>query len=194
MVLPFQRISIFTLQSISTMMRTIFTTMLLWVFLPVIISGQTIDETQSQVSFKISNMWVNTVKGTIKGMQGKLEFDKDNLSAAKFNVCINPATIDTDNEERDADLRSENYFHVEKYPSICFVSKEIIKTEEGYLTRGDLTLHGVTKPIEIPFTFDGNTLKGTLTIDRFDYNIGEDTGKFMMGSEAELEITCTIQP
>ena len=175
-------------------MRTFFSTMLLWIFLPLILCGQTIDPSQSHVSFKISNMWVNTVKGTIKDMQGKLEFDKDNLSAAKFNVCIDPATIDTGNEERDADLRSENYFHVDKYPSICFASKEITKTADGYLTKGDLTLHGVTKPIEIPFTFDGKSIKGTLTIDRFHYNIGEDTGKFMMGSEAELEIICIVHP
>ena len=174
-------------------MITIFSTLLLWICFPLLLCGQTIDASQSQVSFKISNMWVNTVNGSIKGMEGNLQFDKDNLSAAKFNVCIDPATIDTDNEKRDADLRSEDYFHVEKYPSICFVSKEITKTEQGYLTKGDLTLHGVTKSIEIPFSYDGKTFKGTLKIDRLDYNIGEGTGKFMMGSETELEITCVVQ-
>lgn len=158
------------------------------------ISAQTIDSENSIIRFSVSNMGFRTVKGSFKGLSGTLKFQPDHLSSAKFEVCIKAAAIDTDNQKRDNHLRSADFFEVEKYPSICFVSKEVRVGNTGFVTRGSLTLHGITKEVEIPFSFKNNRLTGTLTLNRLDYNIGEDTGTFMVGNEVNIEIACYLKP
>ncbi len=162
-------------------------------FALVTLSAQSIDTEKSVVNFTTTALLVNTVEGTFTGMKGDLKFDNNNLSASKFNVCIDASSINTDNEKRDNHLKSEDFFEVEKYLEICFVSSSIEKTNSGFKTTGNLTIHGVTKKIEIPFTFENNIFKGKLKIKRLDYNIGEDYGNFTASKEAELEIVCVLK-
>ncbi len=157
------------------------------------LNAQTIDARTSIVNFEISNMGLKTVEGTFSGMQGSIQFDADNLSASSFKVCINPATVDTENEKRDAHLKNEDFFDVEKYPEICFESTSIVKTNKGYMAIGKLTMHGVTRDVQIPFTYNNKTFTGKLTVNRFDYKIGEGTNTFMVGEDAKLEIICKLR-
>lgn len=167
------------------------TLLLLW--LSATVFGQQIDEKQSIVDFEVSNMAINTVEGTFSGMRGDINFNKNDLSNSKFNVCIDVKTVDTDSKGRDDHLLKEDFFDASKFPTICFKSTSISKTADGYLATGKLTMRGVTKEVKIPFTYSNNTFKGALTVNRLDYNIGEDVGGFMVGKEIEMVVTCVTK-
>ena len=156
-------------------------------------NGQTINSADSKVSFDVSNMAFNTVEGTFTGMKGKVQFTPDDLTASKFDVCIDASSVNTGNEKRDKHLRNKDFFDVEKYPTICFSSTEIKKYSSGYTAIGILEMHGVTKTIEIPFTFKNKELVGNFKIKRKDFKVGESTGGFMVGKQIKLQINCVLK-
>lgn len=153
---------------------------------------QIINQEKSKINFHITGGGIFKVKGTFTGMQGDFNLNTASLETASFNICIDAATINTKNKKRDSHLRDPDFFEVEKYPNICFISSEVRKTTSGYITKGKLTIHGVTKEVEIPFTYSKNTFNGDLKINRFDYNLGEDFGTMRVGTEATITITCVI--
>ncbi len=157
------------------------------------LSAQTIDTEKSMVNFTTTALMVSTVEGTFTGMKGDIQFDENDLSGSRFNVCINPSSLNTENQKRDDHLKNENFFEVEKYLEICFVSTSVEKTKSGFKTTGNLTMHGITKEIEIPFTFENNTFKGNVKIKRLNYGIGEDYSNFTASKEAEIEIICVLK-
>lgn len=154
--------------------------------------AQQLNTAKSEVTFEIDNMKWKTVEGSFSGMKGDVVFDVNNLKASNFNVCIDAASVDTDNEKRDEHLKTEDFFDVSKYPTICFKSTSIVKTKEGYKAIGKLTMHGVTLEEEIAFTYTYNVFTGTLAVERYAYKIGEDTGEFMVGNEVKLQIKATL--
>ena len=157
------------------------------------LSAQTIDAEKSVVNFKATALMVNTVERSFTGMKGVVQFDENDLSGSSFDVCINPSSVNTENEKRDDHLKNEDFFEVSKYLEICFVSTSMEKTKSGFKTIGNLTMHGITKSIEIPFTFENNTLKGAIEIKRLAFNIGEDYGNFTASKQAEVEIICVLK-
>lgn len=157
------------------------------------LSAQTIVKDKSVVNFEIGNMKVRTVEGTFSGMSGTLHFDANDLSQSYFKVCIDAASVDTDNEKRDAHLRNEDFFEVDKYPTICYTSQSIHRTADGFVSKGVMDMHGVKKSVEIPFTFTNNVFVGHITINRFDYKVGENVKTGMVSAEAHLEIRCTVK-
>ncbi len=154
------------------------------------VQAQEIDTENSRVEFEITKLGMLNVEGVMKGMHGTVDFDPAVPEKAKFNVCIKAATVETGIDKRDEHLRTEDFFYVEKYPEICIESLIVSKTESGYVTKAELTILEVTREIEIPFTYENNTLKGSFTLNRFDYNLGEDTGTVMAGSEVDVTIIC----
>ena len=156
------------------------------------INAQTINTDKSEVNFKVSGGGIFTVKGTFTGMQGDFNFNESDVSGSSFNICIDSKTIHTKNKKRDEDLRSVDFFEVEKYETICFKSSSVSKTNDGYNTTGELTIKDVTKTVTIPFTFKNNTFEGNIEINRLDYNIGEDYGTFRVGETAEVTIICKV--
>ena len=157
------------------------------------VNAQNINTEKSIVKFNISNMKVNTVNGTFTGMKGEVVFNENDLKNSSFDVSIATNTVNTENEKRDAHLKNADFFEVEKYPEIRFVSNSIYKTPEGYKTSGNLTLHGIKKPIEITLTYQNNTFQGKITINRLDYKLGEGTNSFMVGKEVNIEIICSLE-
>lgn len=157
--------------------------------------AQSIDPSKSYISFEIGNMLVNTVHGKISGMEGTVNFDAAEPESASFDVCVDPATVDTDNHERDDHLKNPDFFDVEKYPSICFVSSSVAQTDDGFITKGKLTINGHTNEVTIPFTRDGQTLKGQFELDRFDYQLGAKAydGTFAVDDDVEVEIVCVLK-
>lgn len=155
---------------------------------------QRIDSEASVVNFRIGNMRVNTVNGTFTGMRGTVQFDPLNLSGSVFSVCIDPATVNTGINRRDRHLKEETYFDVERFPSICYVSDIISTSEQGFVTRGRLTMKGITRNVTIPFIKEGNTFRGMLTLNRLDYNVGDGVSTFVVSNPVELEIICIIEP
>ena len=137
-------------------------------------------EDGSNIHFTIKNFGFNT-GGEFKGLKGKIFFNPAYLPSASFSVSISAASIDTENESRDKDLREELYLHVEKYPEISLVSTKIDKTnktDDGfYFFTGNLTIKGITKPVSFPFKVEkagANSLfSGEFTINRLDFDVGE---------------------
>ena len=157
------------------------------------VQAQSINTSKSLVSFEISNMKWKTVEGTFSGMKGDLKFQENDLTNSSFNVCIDAKSVNTENEKRDEHLRTEDFFDVVKYSTICFESTSIVKTSSGFKAIGKLTMHGVTQVEEIEFTYANSAFTGNLEIKRYDYKVGEDTGEFMVGNEVELTIVCVAK-
>lgn len=155
-------------------------------------NAQTLDSEKSVVNFSIKNMKVRIVKGTFTGIKGEIRFDETDLANSSLRVSIDAATVNTENEKRDDHLRNEDFFHVEEYPVISFESHSIQKTDGGFITSGKLSMHGVTREVEIPFTYSNNQFVGTLEVNRFDYKIGEGTSTTSVDEMASLEIIAVV--
>ncbi len=160
-----------------------------------------IDPSHSVLEFRVRHLF-SKVGGTFHDWSGTIEFDGEHITKGKVEVEIQAASIDTRNEKRDAHLRTPDFFDVEKYPTLRFVSTEIEPKGDHYALHGDLTLHGVTKPIVIDFEFLGagqdpwgNTragFSGSTTINRKDFgmvwNKALDKGSVMLGDEVTIEL------
>jgi polyisoprenoid-binding protein YceI len=109
--------------------------------------------------------------GEFSGMKGTIQFDDKDLASSKFDVTIDVASINTGNGMKNTHAKSEKWFDAEKYPVIKFTSSSIVATASGYEANGTLDIHGVQKPVTIPFTFTGNVFTGNIEVNRLDYNI-----------------------
>ena len=140
----------------------------------------TADTVKAKVSFNVKGPF-GTVHGSFTGLQATIQFDEKDLSGSTITASVDAKTVSTGVGLRNHDLRSkEEWFNTDKYPRISFHSKKIEKTANGYKASGELTVKGITKPAEIPFTFaaQGGTglFKGQFTIKREDYNLGKPGG------------------
>jgi polyisoprenoid-binding protein YceI len=109
--------------------------------------------------------------GQFGGLKGTVSFDPNDLANSKFDATIDVSTINTGNGMKNTHAKSEKWFDADKYPTIQFTSSAITKSATGYEAKGTLSMHGVQKEVVIPFTFDDNIFKGTMTVNRLDYNI-----------------------
>lgn len=131
----------------------------------------------SKVKFVIKNFGINT-GGTFNGLDGTINFDPANLAAASFDVSVAAKTVDTDVEARDNHLRKEEYFDVEKFPTLNFKSTKVTKTNsaEFLYMFGNITIKGVTKEIKFPFKAtpkdDGFLFEGNFKLNRRDFGVG----------------------
>ena len=130
----------------------------------------------SSVTFKIKNFGFN-IDGSFTGLQGTILFDPAAPAKASFDVSVNAASVNTDNDQRDNHLKKEEYFDVQNYPRIRFVSTSISPGKDGkYTISGKLTIKTTTKDISFPFTASpiGNDyiFGGQFTINRKDFGIG----------------------
>ena len=121
--------------------------------------------------------------GIFKTMHGDVQFDENNLSASKFDVSVDVASISTGNGMKNKHAKSEKWFDAAKYPTIHFVSNKISKTNTGFEVSGNLEMHGVKKEITFPFTFTNNTFNASFSVNRLAYGVG--TNKGMSGNVPE---------
>lgn len=132
-------------------------------------------ELGSSLQFSIKNFGFD-VTGTFKGLQGDVKFDPQNPTAASFDVSIDAASVNTDNNLRDTHLKGDAYFDVKNYPRIRFVSSKVIAKNGAYLITGNLTIKKQTRVISFPFTAspsnDSYLFKGTFAINRKDFDVG----------------------
>lgn len=164
----------------------------------------TVDPMHSQASFAVKHMMVSTVHGSFNGLKGTVYYDPSHPVAAKANLTIDATTLDTRNDMRDKDLKSENFFDIAKFPTITFVSTKVESAGEGKLKiTGDMTIHGVTK--EVTWQVEGPAAsvkdpKGNLhtgatastTINRKDFgltwNKTLDGGGVMVSDAVDLSV------
>jgi polyisoprenoid-binding protein YceI len=131
--------------------------------------------TKSKIAFELKNLGIKT-GGTISGVQGSANFDPANLTGSKIEATADVNTINTDNDMRDTHLKKDDYFGVEKYPKMSLSSVSFKKSGSSYIGQFNLTIKGITKPVEVPFTYSstatGNFFKGSFKINRRDFTIG----------------------
>ncbi|GFO67860.1 polyisoprenoid-binding protein [Geomonas limicola] len=173
--------------------------------LPVLAQAATynIDPEHSYTGFKVRHLMVSNVKGSFGKVQGTVFIDDQDLSKSTVNVSIDTSSIDTGVAKRDNHLRSPDFFDVGKYPTMTFVSTKVAKSGSGLKVSGNLTLHGVTRPVVLDVEGPsaeskdpwGNFRRGasaTGSINRKDFglawNKALETGGVAVGEEVHLII------
>ena len=174
-------------------------------FLPLSVRAETetymIDKVHSMANFKIRHLF-SKVSGTFSDVTGTIRLDRGNLEASHVEATINVYSVDTNHEKRDNHLLSKDFFHAEKYPIMRFVSTsvEVTGENEGVMS-GELTLHGVTRSVKMPFKILGfgpdpwggyrSGFEATILLKRSDYGIdyglGEKGGS-AVGDEVEVNM------
>src|SRR5579864_5437117 len=106
-----------------------------------------IDPVHSVAEFKVKHMMISNVKGHFTGVTGVLTLDETNVANSHAEASIDAASISTRDQQRDAHLKSPDFFDVERFPALTFKSTRVTGTGDGELAvTGDLTIHGVTRP------------------------------------------------
>lgn len=112
------------------------------------LSTWTLDPAHTQVWFAVRHMMFATVKGQIPGVSGELRLDHDDPTRSSIAVRLDAATVDTNNEQRDAHLRSADFFDVENHPQLTFASRRMESVGGSkYRITGDLTIRGTTREV-----------------------------------------------
>jgi polyisoprenoid-binding protein YceI len=167
-----------------------------------------IDSSHSSVQFSIRHLMITNVRGEFAGVTGSVEYDAANPLATKVNASVDAASINTRDEKRDGHLRSADFFDVATFPTVTFASTAVARNGGGHLeVHGDLTLHGVTKPVVLAVDGPtgeekdpwGNTRIGasiSTTIDRREFGLGWnaviESGGVLVGHDAKLTIDLSL--
>ena len=173
--------------------------------LPVLAHADTwqIDPAHTSVEFTVRHMMISNVKGVFQKTAGTITTNGNDPASAKIDATIDASSVDTRVEKRDAHLKSPDFLDVAKYPTITFKSTRVEAAGPNkWNVTGDLTLHGVTKPVVLvvegsgaPIQVMGKTRAGasaTATINRSDFgltwNKALDAGGVMVGDEVTISI------
>lgn len=159
-----------------TMRKTVLVFLLSFIGLSLAAQTYTPIDKGSSVNFSIKNLGISVI-GKFSGIAGTIFFNPNDLSVSSFSVSVNAGTIDTDIKARDNHLKKEDYFHIEKYPRIGFISKKIELVSAGqYKISGILEIKGIKKEIDFLFTTipatEGIVFKGVFKINRRDFKVG----------------------
>ena len=132
-------------------------------------------------------------EGTFDQLKGTIQFNPAQLNAARMDVFVETAAINTGNSLQDSHARGKKWFDAETYPRISFVSKSFRQTNTGYQVVGDLTMKGKTKEVSIPFTFKDNTFEGNFTVSRDAYGIEGPFFSFTVGDDFEVSLKVPVE-
>lgn len=153
-----------------------------------------IDAEKSSIRFEVDNMLLNTVEGSFGGMNGEIRFDAEQIEKAYFNVCIDVGTVETGNAKRDEHLRTEDFFWLDKHPNICMEITEVKKLNENeFSATAKLSIRGIEKEINFPFERTETGFTGSFTVNRFDFDLGNDTNTFLVGEEVQITVDCILK-
>ena len=162
-----------------------------------------IDRSHSAVSFRIRHMVIAHVNGTFNDWSGTLSLDPDNLAESSVEIHIKATSVDTHEPDRDAHLRSADFFDVEKFPEIVFKSTSVhVVDAQNFRIAGELTIHGVTKSVVLDAEYGGRVkdpwgndrvgFTAKTKVDRKDYgltwNTAIETGGVLVGDVADITI------
>ncbi len=162
-----------------------------------------IDTAHSEVLFSVKHMGISTVKGHFTVLGGSLHIDEANPATSWVNASVDVASIDTRDKNRDAHLRSADFFDAEKYPQLTFKSTKVEHVSgTDYKVTGDLTIHGITKPVTFDAEYGGQLkdpygllragLNGHTKIKRTEFgltwNAAVETGHLVVSDEVKIEI------
>lgn len=157
------------------------------------------DDPHSQLGFTVTHLGITDVSGTFNDYDVMVKSSRPDFSDASFQLTAKTASIDTRVEARNNHLKSADFFDVEKYPALNFKSTSIKKAGKNkYKLTGDLTLHGVTKPVTMDLLYRGTTenpmnkkqtagFQITGTIKRSDFNVGNGFPAPMISDEVKIK-------
>lgn len=161
----------------------------------------TVDKAHSKVGFTVTHLVLSEVDGNFKTFDAKITSAKPDLSDAVMELTADVNSIDTDNDRRDGHLKSPDWFDAAKYPTVTFKSTAFQKVDgKKYKATGDLTMHGVTKPVTLDVTMNGPItqespkgkqekagFKVTGTLNRVDFGVGK-AGGAVVSEEVEIKV------
>ena len=165
-----------------------------------------IDPVHSSANFSVKHMLISTVHGRFTGLSGTILYDEKDPKKSSVEAVIKTASITTDNEYRDKDLRGADFFEVDKYPEITFKSKRVEKRGKQLVAIGMLTMKNVSKEIELPFEINkvtspwGVVIGATATtqLNRQDYGITYskklDGGGLVVSDDVKIELDIEAKP
>ena len=160
-----------------------------------------IDPTHSEIGFKVKHMMFTNVSGKFNSFEATIQNEDNNFETSKINFSADTTSVDTNNADRDSHLKSADFFDVDNFPKLSFVSTDVKKINEGeYKTSGDLTIKDVTKSIVLDVEYSGlmtdpwgNTkiglsLNGKINRKEFGltWNSTLEAGGVLVGEEIKL--------
>lgn len=167
-----------------------------------------IDTAHAAANFSVKHLSISSVNGTLGEVTGKVEVDDKDVTKSKIEASVDVKGINTKQSKRDDHLRSPDFFDVEKFPALTFKSTKIEKGEGSKLkVTGDLTMHGVTKPVvldgeltaEVANPFSGAKTRGfsgTTTVNRKDFglnwNKALEAGGVLVGDDVKVSIEAEV--
>ncbi len=161
------------------------------------------DKAHSEVDFSVVHLSLTNVRGHFGNIGGTVVLDESDITKSRVNITIDVTTVDTGVGARDADLKSANFFNVAQFPTATFVSTSVAKVGNGLTVTGNLTLHGITKPVVLhvegpkgPVTGmdkkPHNGFSATTTISRTAFDIASKFPTAMVGDEVKLTIDLDV--
>jgi polyisoprenoid-binding protein YceI len=156
-----------------------------------------VDPAHSSVNFKISHLGLSWVQGRFDDFSGRFTLDRQNPANCSFELGIKTESVDTNNRKRDDHLRSPDFFNAKQFPAISFKSTAVRSVKDGYDVTGDLTMHGVTRPVifllsggksaEFPAGVHRTGFSAELSVKRSEFGISKFAGA--VGENVYLEIS-----
>jgi polyisoprenoid-binding protein YceI len=161
--------------------------------------GWTMDKAHSRLRFNVTHLLVSDVEGKFKNFDVSITSSKDDFTDAVIELSADISSINTDNDYRDNDLKSPNFFDAAKFPTLSFKSTSLTKIDaKNYKLKGNLTIHGVIKPVELDVIFNGTSqnpmnkktvagfrIKGK--IKRKDFGVGAGSPTAVVSDEVEID-------
>ena len=166
-----------------------------------------IDPAHSHVEFAVKHLMISTVKGRFADVEGTVTVEGDDVETAGIDVTIEAESIDTRVDKRDAHLRSEDFLHAERHPSLRFTSTEVERVDDEQLrVKGDLTIRDVTREVVLdveelgratdPWGGERAAFEATTKIDRKDFgltwNQALEAGGVLVGDEVRISIDAQL--
>ncbi|MFL5509985.1 MAG: YceI family protein [Gemmatimonadaceae bacterium] len=161
-----------------------------------------LDPSHTLVEFSAKHLMITTVKGRFTDVEGLIHADEKDATKSSVEATLKAASIDTRTDQRDNHLRSGDFLDVEKFPEITFRSTRIEGSRKEFKLTGDLTIRGVTKPVTLDVTFEGQTkdpwggervgFSASGKIDRRDFgltwNVVLEAGGLTVGNDIKINI------
>lgn len=161
----------------------------------------TIDASHSEAGFTTRHAGIAKVRGSVAIVEGTVVIGED-LTTSSVTAVLDPTTIDTRDANRDGHLRSADFFDVESFPTWTFTSTSVVAAGGDYVLTGDLTIHGVTKSVELALEFNGTAtdpfgnaragFSATTEISRKDFgltwNAALETGGFLVSDNVKIAL------